>query len=86
MTLSWIDGKPMNWNDQIPISLHVRESVSNQLVQVMVRLALVTEKPGTLVLSPTYLGNPQLIYPDTGFATTRYLLTAARPLITVLKI
>lgn len=77
MILSWIDGKPMQWNDQIPISSHVRESVSRQLTQIMVRLALVTEKPGTSVLSLSSLGDPRLIYPDTGITAARYLLNFA---------
>ena len=51
MILSWIDGKPMEWNDQSPGSLDVRENVSKQLARIMVDLALATEQHRT----PTFL-------------------------------
>lgn len=50
MILSWIDGKPMKWNDQIPASLNVRENVSRQLAHIMVELALATEQHRTPIL------------------------------------
>ncbi|KAJ5677299.1 uncharacterized protein N7477_002932 [Penicillium maclennaniae] len=44
MLLSWFDGKPMQWEDEIPASLDVREKVSKQLAHIMVDLALATEQ------------------------------------------
>ncbi|KAJ5127350.1 hypothetical protein N7448_008129 [Penicillium atrosanguineum] len=52
MILSWFDGKPMAWNDQIPASLHVREDVSKQLAHIMVDLALATEEHRTSIFLP----------------------------------
>ncbi|KAJ6120385.1 hypothetical protein N7523_004665 [Penicillium sp. IBT 18751x] len=42
--LSWFDGKPMQWEDEIPGSLDVREKVSKQLAHIMIDLALATEQ------------------------------------------
>lgn len=47
MILTWMDGYPLEWNERVPRTLKIRESVLKQVAYIMLDLARVTEERGT---------------------------------------
>jgi hypothetical protein len=47
MILTWMNGDSLEWNERMPRTLKLRESVLKQVAYIMLDLAMVTEERGT---------------------------------------
>lgn len=73
MTLSLMHGDHLQWNDQVPADLKVREKVMMQLAHIMIDLARVTEQTG-IFQSRSWNYHSTDCFGDIGMTCERFLL------------